>query len=333
MVLTLCIVNFSVYTYNPTNLNTSPVGVSFHFAFTGIAPRKGWRTPLDKNRYSEYCDEETGYGYFGARHKDHELTTMWLSVDPMSDKYPSISPYAYCAWNPMKLVDPDGQFPIIPDSKKLIANAITASAEFAYGLYLRSATIVQANPIMLSKVNNSISSIKKGIEKVTDMNPRTMGWGDLTNIWLYELGNSSKISFGLNDRTTKELSRQQGVTNARNEAINNIKKGIFDDVSKSWQYGQDQFYEGIKEGNVVTSFLGSYNTSVRISPGSNEGEYTLNFEVGNTSSWESATRLRKDHDGNGNHDAIIQSKARGSGIRLGGNFSQTWRWSETINIQ
>lgn len=27
----------------------------------------------------------------------------------MSDKYPSISPYAYCAWNPVKLVDPDGK--------------------------------------------------------------------------------------------------------------------------------------------------------------------------------------------------------------------------------
>ena len=54
-------------------------------------------------------DEETGYGYFGARYMDHELMTMWLSVDPMSDKYPSISPYAYCAWNPVKLVDPNGK--------------------------------------------------------------------------------------------------------------------------------------------------------------------------------------------------------------------------------
>ena len=53
-------------------------------------------------------DGETGYGYFGARYMDHELMTMWLSVDPMADKYPSISPYAYCAWNPVKLVDPDG---------------------------------------------------------------------------------------------------------------------------------------------------------------------------------------------------------------------------------
>ena len=54
-------------------------------------------------------DEETGYGYFGARYMDHEQMTMWLSVDPMADKYPSISPYAYCAWNPVKLVDPDGE--------------------------------------------------------------------------------------------------------------------------------------------------------------------------------------------------------------------------------
>ncbi len=54
-------------------------------------------------------DEETGYGYFGARYMDHELMTMWLSVDPMADKYPGISPYAYCAWNPIKLVDPDGE--------------------------------------------------------------------------------------------------------------------------------------------------------------------------------------------------------------------------------
>lgn len=54
-------------------------------------------------------DEETGYGYFGARYYDATLLTGWTAVDPMSDKYPSLSPYNYCAWNPMKLVDPDGK--------------------------------------------------------------------------------------------------------------------------------------------------------------------------------------------------------------------------------
>ena len=66
-------------------------------------------------------DEETGYGYFGARYMDHELMTMWLSVDPMADKYPSISPYAYCAWNPVRLVDPDGR-DFDPESEAMIAD-------------------------------------------------------------------------------------------------------------------------------------------------------------------------------------------------------------------
>ena len=58
-------------------------------------------------------DEETGYGYFGARYMDHELLTSFMSVDRYADKYPSISPYAYCAWNPIKLTDPTGDTIVI----------------------------------------------------------------------------------------------------------------------------------------------------------------------------------------------------------------------------
>jgi len=53
-------------------------------------------------------DSETGLSYFGARYYSSDLS-IWLSVDPMSDKYPSLSPYVYCANNPVKLVDPNGE--------------------------------------------------------------------------------------------------------------------------------------------------------------------------------------------------------------------------------
>ena len=56
---------------------------------------------------------ETGFSYFGARYYDSDILTGWLSVDPMADKYPGLSPYAYCAWNPVKLVDPDGEEEIV----------------------------------------------------------------------------------------------------------------------------------------------------------------------------------------------------------------------------
>ena len=53
-------------------------------------------------------DPETGLSYFGSRYYSSDLS-VWLSVDPMSDKYPSMSPYVYCADNPVKLVDPNGE--------------------------------------------------------------------------------------------------------------------------------------------------------------------------------------------------------------------------------
>ena len=45
-------------------------------------------------------DLETGLSYFGSRYYSSDLS-IWLSVDPMSDKYPSLSPYTYCANNPV----------------------------------------------------------------------------------------------------------------------------------------------------------------------------------------------------------------------------------------
>ena len=49
---------------------------------------------------------------FGARVYDPR-TAAWLSQDPMAEKYYPISPYAYCAGNPVNLVDPDGKNPIV----------------------------------------------------------------------------------------------------------------------------------------------------------------------------------------------------------------------------
>jgi len=44
---------------------------------------------------------------FGARYYDPRVG-VFLTVDPLMDKYPGISSYAYAANNPIKFVDPDG---------------------------------------------------------------------------------------------------------------------------------------------------------------------------------------------------------------------------------
>lgn len=65
-------------------------------------------------------DTETGYSYFGARYLDSDLS-IWLSVDPMADKYPGLSPYNYCANNPVMLRDPDGRVIVDPRNGRQVA--------------------------------------------------------------------------------------------------------------------------------------------------------------------------------------------------------------------
>jgi len=98
-------------------LNVPPSGEQFS------EQRDSWSTPYKFNDYggesfnkafdehtarSAELDAETGLYYYGARYYTPEIG-IWLSVDPLSDKYPSLSPYAYCALNPVMLVDPDGR--------------------------------------------------------------------------------------------------------------------------------------------------------------------------------------------------------------------------------
>ncbi|MBP5454984.1 MAG: hypothetical protein J6Y37_00610 [Paludibacteraceae bacterium] len=72
-----------------------------------VEERNGaWSSPYLFN--AKELDEETGLYYYGARYLD-PTSTRWLSVDPMWEKYMGMSPYNYCAGNPVVMVDLDGR--------------------------------------------------------------------------------------------------------------------------------------------------------------------------------------------------------------------------------
>ena len=96
-----------------------------YIKYNAETPPKYPQTSTGKER-----DSETGFSYFGARYYDSDLMTGWLSVDPMADKYPGLSPYAYCAWNPVRLVDPDGETPITAILEGVTAFAMSAGIDF-----------------------------------------------------------------------------------------------------------------------------------------------------------------------------------------------------------
>ena len=83
----------------------------YHYVITALTMQIPTETLSQSHRLcfiGKERDSETGFSYFGARYYDSDLMTGWLSVDPMADKYPSLSPYAYCGWNPIGLIDTNG---------------------------------------------------------------------------------------------------------------------------------------------------------------------------------------------------------------------------------
>jgi hypothetical protein len=56
------------------------------------------------NKIVEFLEEDTTEYAYQA-----EYSTRWLSPDPLAEKYPQLSPYVYCANNPLKYIDPDGR--------------------------------------------------------------------------------------------------------------------------------------------------------------------------------------------------------------------------------
>jgi len=221
--------------------------------------------------------------------------------------------------------------------QQAVANGVTSTAELTHKIYTKLSVIAQAHPSSITYINSVIDEFKEIADEVFDTNPQTLEWIDLFGIWLFELGtypsssSTETINFDGDDTTTQSLKQQEGVNEARQMAIDKINNNDLSDptVSNPWTYGQGEFYDGMSNGNIATSFLGSYSTNIVITQNS-DGTHTLTFTVTNPSTWDSATRLRIDNDGDGNHDGIFPNKERDQGIHLGGNINQIWTWTETI---
>ena len=73
---------------------SAPFGTTFRDAYTG--------------KEDQTLDFGTNYTDFGARQYSPALR-RWMAPDPLSEKYYGISPYAFCADNPVNIIDADGE--------------------------------------------------------------------------------------------------------------------------------------------------------------------------------------------------------------------------------
>ncbi len=90
------------------------------YKFNGKEKDEELRSNREYNNINNKYHEQTGYNNYGARYY-YDWASIWLSVDPMSDKYPHLTSYNYCANNPVMLIDPDGRE---MDEYKLLQNGM-----------------------------------------------------------------------------------------------------------------------------------------------------------------------------------------------------------------
>lgn len=125
-------------------------------------------------------DNESDLYYYGARYYDPK-TSVWLGVDPMADKYPGLSPFVYCANNPVILVDPDGRELDVAneDSKKDLLSIVTNKTRVVFngnqvsvnlnGLSPKQQKRLLKNDKGLSLINEMAKSDKKMLFETTEV--------------------------------------------------------------------------------------------------------------------------------------------------------------------
>lgn len=127
-------------------------------------------------------DDATGMYYYGARYYDPRIS-IFVSVDPLAEKYLNMTPYNYVANNPVNAIDPDGRdFRMIMqrDSKGNITH-ITLQAT----VYLQGKGASQE---MANKMNKAFGDKFSGYKTVNGVKV------GLDVVYAYDKGNSRNES-------------------------------------------------------------------------------------------------------------------------------------------
>jgi len=95
-------------------------------------------------------DDETGLYYYGARYMN-PVASIWYGVDPLAEKYVSISPYSYCKSSPMNYIDEKGLYPkgivtihyersIVTTAPSITGATMNVPTQYVYYKFTKSAT-------------------------------------------------------------------------------------------------------------------------------------------------------------------------------------------------
>jgi RHS repeat-associated protein len=301
-------------------------------------------------------DEETGLYYYGARYYDPKVS-IWLSVDPLAEKFPNWSPYSFCFNNPLRFTDPTGMAPEDwvgctnsdgTTSWKWDDNIKSAEQAKAagYDSYAAPGSILANGKINGQTGSDGKTSLYLGHNakdySLTYPN-KTVTPFQVGTEWLSGNGPRNR-DFVDGDLFTEMLKQHSHVENTRSEIVNNVANGGELSGQNAYQLGgirgvglylkdYSTLATGGLTGNLAVTYLGSYALNWQATPNATNGTISVNFSVSNSSTMQSASRppvlgyLPAWQNTAGSY--INETFKSGWGSRT----TQTFNWTETIPMK
>ena len=149
-------------------------------------------------------DEENGMYYYSAR---YYAPPTFISRDPMFEKYPSISPYTYCANNPMKYVDPTGKEWETENDNNL-ANKLIKNAKFFIKMY-NSAIKRETKKMLKAQESGNDELATKYQNNINDYNEKNKYLREGI-IGLQKMGKDKRVfHFNISNNTSSSVNQRK----------------------------------------------------------------------------------------------------------------------------
>ncbi len=227
------------------------------------------RTPYLFN--GKELDEETELYYYGARYYDAK-TSIWQSIDPLAEKYTSVSPYNYTLNNPINFTDPDGRkVKVTGENQETINESLEAIRNTVKEKYRNSIQLNSDGYVELGKGRGrnfrSLRQLVKS-EKTVEFS--------VTKFYKAK-ENGQLVTKAMNpsimDQTLEQLSYLQGEGVSREDFIKNLESDPnFAPIIEQARQG-DQAMENGDIGTKGLAIVPGYESSDGASPNENAHAY------------------------------------------------------------
>ncbi|MBQ2857059.1 MAG: RHS repeat-associated core domain-containing protein [Bacteroidaceae bacterium] len=232
------------------------VEVNHYYPFGGVFASTSNVQPYKYN--GKELDTKKGLNWYdyGARHYDATLG-RWLVVDPLAEKYYTLSPYIYCNNSPIRYIDPTGEG--LKEAWETLKRATTVNFSVGLQAGLKIGSLgISANAGSFQMSNKDESKITTGVSLglgIVDVGVFDNVYENDNNMIVKESGWSMRIPYVAEEKDFQLEYYNQARQKISTEKFNKKELSTDYDASMSFIIGLDFSVNWDELKTIINDFL------------------------------------------------------------------------------